>query len=160
MEKLNTVELLHEIAEDMKPTITAKKIELVVTIPKTLPGILGDKYRLSQVLKNLLVNAVKFTDNGSITIGAKKKGDHVLIFVEDTGIGISKNELKKVFTKFYQAYTGDDRKNEGTGLGLFICREILQKHKGKIWVESQLGKGSKFVIQLPYIHKMTVDFKS
>ena len=80
-----------------------------------------------------------------------------MITVTDTGIGISKDELKKIFNKFYQAYTGDDRKNEGTGLGLFICKEILHKHSGDIWAESQLGKGSKFIIKMPYIHKMVLD---
>ena len=120
---------------------------------------MGDKYRLSQVLKNLLVNALKFTDKGSIGITAKQKKDFILISIADSGIGISKDDLKKIFNKFYQAYTGYDRKNEGTGLGLFICREILQKHKGKIWAESQIGKGSTFHVEIPYLHKMVVNLK-
>jgi signal transduction histidine kinase len=111
---------------------------------------------LSQVLKNLIINAIKFTDHGSITIGAEEKDGHILIWVEDTGIGISNNELNKIFTKFYQVYTGDDRKNEGVGLGLFICKEIVQKHHGEIWAESKLGEGSRVYIKLPYIHKMVV----
>jgi signal transduction histidine kinase len=111
-------------------------------------------------LKNLVGNAIKFTDIGSIRLEADKKKDHILISITDTGIGISDEELKKVFTKFYQAYSGDDRKNEGVGLGLFICREILKKHNGDIWAESQLGKGSSFKVKLPYIHKMVVDLKN
>jgi len=160
MEKLDTVEILEEIVEDMKSTIERKNLQFITKIPKNLPAIVGDKYRLSQVLKNLLVNAVKFTDHGSITVGARKKEDYIVIWVEDTGVGVSESELKKIFTKFYQAYTGEDRKNEGTGLGLFICKEIIEKHNGKIWAESKLRKGSKLLIQLPYIHKMTVGFKS
>jgi len=152
MEKLDTVEILDEIVEDMKATIEKKNLQFITKIPRNLPASMGDRYRLSQVLKNLLVNAVKFTDHGSITIAAEKKEEYIVISVEDTGIGISEGELKKIFTKFYQAYTGDDRKNEGTGLGLFICKETIEKHNGKIWGESKLGKGSKFVIQLPYIH--------
>ncbi len=152
MGKLDTVEILDEIVEDMKATIEKKNLQFITKIPRNLPAIVGDRYRLSQVLKNLLVNAVKFTDHGSITIAAGKKEEYIVISVEDTGIGISEGELKKIFTKFYQAYTGDDRKNEGTGLGLFICKETIEKHNGKIWGESKLGKGSKFVIQLPYIH--------
>jgi len=121
---------------------------------------MGDRHRLSQVLKNLLGNALKFTDHGYIGIEAQKRDDHILIIVSDTGVGISKDELKKIFNKFYQAYTGDDRKNEGTGLGLFICREILQKHDGEIWVESELGKGSQFFVKLPYLHKMVVNIST
>lgn len=159
IEKLDPSAILHEVAEDMKPAITNKNLKFIIDIPKDLPGIMGDKNRLSQVLKNLLGNSLKFTDNGSIAIKAKKKEEHILISIKDTGIGVSSDELKKIFTKFYQAYTGDDRNNEGTGLGLFICKEIIGKHNGKIWAESQVGKRSKFIIQLPYIHKMMVDFK-
>jgi PAS domain S-box-containing protein len=159
IEKLDPSAILHEVAEDMKPAITDKNLKFIIDIPKDLPSVMGDKNRLSQVLKNLLGNSLKFTDNGSIAIEAKKKEEHILISIEDTGIGVSSDELKKIFTKFYQAYTGDDRNNEGTGLGLFICKEIIGKHNGKIWAESQVGKGSKFIIQLPYIHKMMVDFK-
>jgi PAS domain S-box-containing protein len=160
MEKINPVDLLNEIAEDMRPAITNKKLEFQLNIPKTLPHIIGDKIRLSQVLKNLIGNALKFTDTGFIAIHAEKKDDHLLISVEDTGIGISKDEIKKIFAKFYQAYTGEDRNNEGTGLGLFISKEIVKKHNGIIWAESDIGKGSRFIIQLPYIYKMTVDFTS
>ncbi len=159
MEKLDTIKILNEIIEDMKPVIEKKNLKFITNIPNDLPSIMGDRYRLSQVLKNLLVNAIKFTDHGFINIEAEKKDDHILISVKDTGIGISKDEIKKIFNKFYQAYTGDDRKNEGTGLGLFICKEIVQKHNGEIWAESKLREGSKFTIKLPYLHKMLVDFK-
>jgi PAS domain S-box-containing protein len=160
MEKLDPVELLTEIAEDFRPTITNKKLEFCVNVPKTLPHILGDKNRLSQVLKNLIGNAIKFTDYGSITLEAEKKENHIIITVKDTGIGISKDEVKKLFTKFYQAYTGEDRNNEGTGLGLFISKEIVKKHKGIIWADSEVGKGSRFVVELPYIYRMTIDFNT
>ncbi len=157
MEKLNPIEILNEIAEDMKPIIEVKNIKFIINIPKVLPNLMGDKHRLSQVLKNLLVNAIKFTDNGAITLEAVKKDKCIEIIVRDTGIGISKDELKKIFNKFYQAYTGDDRKNEGTGLGLFICKQILHKHNGILWAESELGRGSSFHIELPYLHKMVVN---
>jgi PAS domain S-box-containing protein len=157
MERLETLEILNEIVEDMKAPIEKKGLKFLTKIPNNLPNIMGDRHRLSQVLKNLLGNALKFTDNGYIGIEAQKKEKHLLIIISDTGIGISKDEVKKVFNKFYQAYTGDDRKNEGTGLGLFICKEILHKHEGDIWVESELGKGSQFIIKLPYLHKMVVN---
>ncbi len=153
MEKLNTVEVLNEIVEDMKPAVAGKHLDFVAKIPKDLPCILGDRNRLSQVFKNLLVNALKFTDNGSITIRAEEDKGHIKIYIEDTGIGISEDEVQKIFQKFYQAYTGPDRKNEGVGLGLFICKEIIGKHNGKIWAESKLGKGSKFIVRIPCIKK-------
>jgi len=153
MEKINPIELLNEIVEDMRLMITNKKLEFRVNIPEQLPYIIGDKNRLSQVLKNLIGNSLKFTDSGFIALEVEKKDNHLLIAVEDTGIGISNDELKKIFTKFYQAYTGEDRNNEGTGLGLFISKEIVKKHNGIIWAESKIGKGSRFVIQLPYIHE-------
>jgi signal transduction histidine kinase len=160
MEKIDLVELLNEIVEDMRPAIMNKKLEFRVNIPSPLPHIIGDKNRLSQVLKNLFGNSLKFTDCGYIGLNVEKKDRHILIAVEDTGIGISKGELRKIFTKFYQAYTGEDRNNEGTGLGLFISKEIVKKHNGEIWAESEIGKGSRFIIQLPYVYKMIVDFKT
>ena len=160
MEKIDLVELLNEIAEDMRPAIVNKKLEFRVNIPSPLPHIIGDKNRLSQVLKNLIGNSLKFTDCGFIGLEADKKDNHILITVEDTGIGISKDEIRKIFTKFYQAYTGEDRNNEGTGLGLFISKEIVKKHNGEIWAESEIGKGSRFIIQLPYVYKMIIDFKT
>ncbi|HVP99939.1 MAG TPA: PAS domain-containing sensor histidine kinase, partial [Candidatus Thermoplasmatota archaeon] len=158
MEKLDPIELLREIAEDVRPAITNKKLEFRLSIPVTLPHVVGDKIRLSQVLKNLIGNALKFTDTGYIALEAEKKDNYILISVADTGIGISQGELKKIFTKFYQAYTGEDRNNEGTGLGLFISKEIIKKHNGNIWAESEVGKGSRFIVELPYVYKMTVDF--
>ena len=160
MEKIPIVEILDEIAEDMKASVENKGVKFITNIPRNLPSIMGDRHRLAQVLKNLFINAIKFTDCGSISINAEQKKDYIIIEVKDTGIGISNDEVKKIFNKFYQAYTGNDRKNEGTGLGLFICKEILQKHNGDIWVESQIGKGSSFFVKLPYLHKMVVNLKN
>ncbi|HIH00276.1 MAG TPA: PAS domain S-box protein [Thermoplasmata archaeon] len=160
MEKIDLVEFLNEIVEDMRPAIVNKKLEFHVNVPSPLPHIIGDKNRLSQVMKNLIGNSLKFTDCGYIGLTVEKKDNHVLIAVEDTGIGISKDEIRKIFTKFYQAYTGEDRNNEGTGLGLFISKEIVKKHNGEIWAESEIGKGSRFIIQIPYVYKMIVDFKT
>lgn len=149
MEKIDSVKILDDAAEDMKPAIKNKNLKFIKEIPKDLPGIFADKYRLSQVLKNLLGNAIKFTDYGSISLKASIEENYLLVSVEDTGVGISSDELKKIFAKLYQAYTGEDRKNEGAGLGLYICKEIIRKHKGKIWAKSEIGKGSSFFIKLP-----------
>ena len=151
MEKLNLVEILDEIVEDMKPAVESKNLTLNNSITRKLPHILGDRYRLEQVLKNLIINAIKFTNQGAITIDAEKEDGNILIFIEDTGIGINNKDIKKIFTKFYQANTSNDRNSEGTGLGLFICKEVIERHNGKIWAESKLDKGSKFVVEIPYI---------
>jgi len=149
MEKIQPINFLTETIEDVEPIIKKKKLILVKKIPNKLPYILGDKCRLEQVIKNLLGNAVKFTDKGKINIEAYEINDKILIIIEDTGIGISNYELDKIFTKFYQAYTGNDRKCEGTGLGLFISKEIIKRHNGKIWAESKIGVGTKFFIEIP-----------
>jgi len=151
MGKLNIADIINEIAEDMRPAVENKNLGFKIHLADNLPHIMGDHYRLSQVLRNIVGNAIKFTDHGYISIEAKKEGEYIIISIEDTGTGISEGELKKIFSKFYQAYTGNDRNNEGTGLGLFICREIVEKHDGKIWVESTLRKGSKFLIKLPSV---------
>ena len=151
MEKMDALDLLKTAAEDMRVAAEKKNLKFVTDAPKTLPAILGDPRRLSQVLKNLLGNAIKFTDYGSITLRAKIQENMLLISVEDTGIGISQDEVKKLFSKFYQVYTGPDRKNEGAGLGLFISREIARRHSGDISVKSESGKGSTFTIHLPIL---------
>jgi len=151
MGKLNIADILNEVAEDMKPAVENKNLEFKIHKPDNLPHILGDRCRLLQVLRNIIGNAIKFTDNGYISIEAEREENYILISIEDTGTGISNEELKKIFRKFYQVYMGNDRNNEGTGLGLFICREIIEKHNGKMWAESKLRKGSKFLIKLPSI---------
>lgn len=151
MEKISLNKILNEIVEDFRLDVEAKKLDFIIKISNNLPFIYGDKFRLSQVFKNLIGNAMKFTDNGSITVEAKKLDKNAMITIKDTGIGISKDETNKIFTKFYQSYTGHDRKNEGTGLGLFISKEIIDKHNGKIWAESENEKGSEFHVKLPIL---------
>ena len=151
MEKLNIIKVLKEISEDMRPIIEGKNLNLIVNIPNDLPYVFGDKYRLEQVFENLLINAIKFTNDGSIKINAKKEEEKIVIVVEDSGIGIDKSDLKRVFTKFYQVNTNNDRLIEGTGLGLYICKEIIKRHNGIISAESKSNKGSKFIVKIPYI---------
>ncbi len=116
--------------------------------------IFADEQKIRQVLLNLLSNAFKFTpDSGSITVKARKvhdEGDFVEISVEDTGIGISDNDQKKLFHAFQQLDSSVSKKQQGTGLGLSLCKKIIELHGGRIWVESEKGKGSifKFVIPL------------
>ena len=151
MKKMDSSELMNTIIEDMSPCIQQKNLTFNVLVPENLPEIFGDYHRLEQVLKNLFTNALKFTDEGSISFEAVVESDKLIISVSDTGIGIDPDELDLIFEKFYQADTAESRKHEGTGLGLFICNEIIHKHKGTITAESIAGKGSTFTITLPVL---------
>jgi len=136
--------------------IKEKNQKFTIDIDEKIPhNILSDEKRLTQVIENLLDNAIKFTPaEGSIALRAKNTDDKVNHFflqleVEDTGTGIPENMLQRVFEAFEQADGGHDRKYGGTGLGLAICKKIIEMMGGKIWVESKLGEGSKFVFLVP-----------
>ena len=126
-----------------------KGLGIITDIEDDLPEILADKDRFIQVVINLLSNAVKFTDKGDITIRAKSSGDFVLISVSDKGMGISKDNLNKVFEKFKQVGDTLTDKPKGTGLGLPICKQIVEHYRGKIWAESKEGEGSTFYFTAP-----------
>ncbi|MCK5458799.1 MAG: HAMP domain-containing histidine kinase, partial [Thermoplasmatales archaeon] len=153
MKRVSPNEFLDEIAEDLKPVVEKKNLEFQKDIPSDLPPILCDSHRFMQVIRNLIINSVKFTDKGFIRLSATIEDSWLHICVEDTGIGIRRDELPSIFHKFYQADSGERRQHEGTGLGLFICKEIVKKHHGDITVRSALGKGSMFCVKLPVLVK-------
>jgi two-component system sensor histidine kinase VicK len=119
-------------------------------VTEPLPLIHGDRGKLTQVLDNLLGNAIKFSPNGgTITVRAYPAGKEVQIDVIDQGIGIPADKLEKIFERFYQVDGSSKRRFPGTGLGLAIVRRIVEGHNGKIWVESEEGKGSTFSFTVP-----------
>ncbi|HWI16230.1 MAG TPA: ATP-binding protein [Vicinamibacterales bacterium] len=126
-----------------------KRLRLVKDIDPTLPVVTGDRDRLIQVAINLISNAVKFTDAGTITCRATRQGQSVVVSVVDTGVGIAPADQPKVFERFKQVGDTLTDKPKGTGLGLPICREIVEHHGGQVWVESEIGKGSTFSFSLP-----------
>jgi signal transduction histidine kinase/DNA-binding response OmpR family regulator len=126
-----------------------KGLRAVTEVAPGLPAITGDRDRLIQVVINLISNAVKFTSEGSITLRATRDGGMLVVSVTDTGMGIAPADQPKVFERFKQVGDTLTDKPKGTGLGLPICREIVEHHGGKIWVESELGKGSTFSFSLP-----------
>jgi signal transduction histidine kinase/CheY-like chemotaxis protein len=128
-----------------------KKLNLVREIDPDLAAVNGDQDRLIQVVINLISNAVKFTDSGSITLSARLNGSEIVVGVTDSGIGIAPGDQAKVFEKFKQVGDTLTDKPKGTGLGLPICKEIVEYHGGRIWVESEPGKGSTFSFTLPLI---------
>jgi PAS domain S-box-containing protein len=112
--------------------------------------ILADKYRIYQVLVNLLTNAIKYTPAGKkISVNLKKEKQNVIVSIKDNGIGIKKEQQKKIFERLYQVTDAKEKTYPGLGLGLYISKNIIDRHKGKIWVESEPGKGSTFYFSLP-----------
>jgi signal transduction histidine kinase len=141
-----------------------KPLELEVDVDASIPPIQGDRDRLVQVMVNLLSNAVKFTAEGSVTCHARLKNSHpdaqnadsqeILISVQDTGIGIAPDDYDKVFEQYVQVGERPPDAPQGTGLGLPICKEIVEHHGGRIWVESTPGEGSTFFFTLPVSDEM------
>lgn len=158
MEMVGIGEVASASIESLKHRTEEKGISIINNIPEDLPYISADKDRLQQVFSNLIDNAVKFTDKGGkINIEAKyisavdgEKDDFVEVRVIDTGIGIAPKDYEKIFDEFQQIDTFySPRKTGGVGLGLAITKKIIEQHHGRIWVESQLGKGSQFIFVLP-----------
>ncbi len=148
----NTEEAIEAATEMFIGKASEKNLEILVDIDTDIPvELVGDQFRLGQVLANLLGNAVKFTEkSGVITVSAdlvKKSRDEIFLkfTVQDTGIGISQDHLKKLFHPFTQADTSMSRKFGGTGLGLCICKKLVELMDGLIWAESEIGKGSRFI---------------
>jgi len=148
--------LLAEVAERAIAATTSlfdqKNVKLIRKIDNDIPVIIGDQDKLIQVVINLFSNAVKFTEKGSVTCSLYKKDNEVILSISDTGIGIAPQDYGAVFEQFKQV--GGDTltdKPKGTGLGLPICKEIIEHHHGRIWVESEIGKGSTFSFALPFI---------
>ena len=135
-------------------------VELVREIPAHLPPVVADADRIVQVVINLISNAVKFTDSGQITIAVEKEWSSLVIQVRDQGTGISEADQKVVFDKYKQVGDVITDKPTGTGLGLPISKEIVEMHGGKIWVESQLGKGSTFAFSMPLATVEDTNFSS
>ncbi len=132
-----------------QPMIKTKEIDLTYDIPENLPYVIADENRLQQILHNLLGNAIKFTEKGSVQLSAEVVEENVAIKITDTGIGIPKDKHKSIFKSFEQADGGISREYGGTGLGLSVTKQLVKLHGGKISVESEPGKGSVFSFTLP-----------
>ncbi|ALF51639.1 ATPase [Nostoc piscinale CENA21] len=153
MQPLDPGELLDWATTATAALFETNGLHLVSEIDSGLPQIVGDRNRLLQVLINLISNAVKFTQAGTVTCSVKQQHEGVCISVIDTGIGIAPEDQPKVFEKFRQVGDTLTDKPKGTGLGLPICKQIVEHHGGKIWVESEPGKGSAFSFLIPIYTK-------
>ena len=114
-----------------------------------MPIGLGDEQRLTQVLLNLVGNAIKFTDAGEVRVTAKAVNGHFVLSVTDTGPGIPQEHQERIFEHFHQVDSSLTKAKGGTGLGLAITKDIVEMHGGRIWVESTIGKGSTFQMEIP-----------
>ncbi|RDV14604.1 histidine kinase [Pontibacter diazotrophicus] len=144
-------EVVKESVEALERLIEEKGITLVVDVQQNLPPLLADRDRLIQVLVNLISNAIKFCnpEQGEITVSGYWIDGQVKVNVMDNGKGIDQESQEQIFDKFYQARNQNIRKPEGSGLGLAICKKIIVSHKGRLWVDSEPGKGAKFSFTLP-----------
>ena len=148
-EKIDMAASVNRVVLSVRPLAEKKELTLAVEIGEGLDTVIGDVRRVEQVLLNLLSNAVKFTEKGSIRVNCVVENGECLTSVIDTGIGIKPEDLERMFNPFYQIDTGLSRKYEGTGLGLFICKRLLELMGGRIYVKSIPGEGSIFAFTLP-----------
>jgi len=149
MKRGSIAALIDDVVKVMLPIAKARNLALERSAPPDLPDMIFDPDKLTQVMINLINNAVKFTDAGSVTVRVSREGDSAGVSVEDTGVGIKKEDLPKLFQDFSQLDEGRARKKGSTGLGLAISKKIIEGHGGRIWVESEPGKGSRFKFRIP-----------
>ncbi|WP_340818679.1 response regulator [Methanolobus sp. WCC4] len=150
IEEFDVGESLSEIRAIISPLAKKKDIGMVIELVPENIWIKADKGKFKQIIYNLLSNAIKFTDDGgSVGVSVTKKDDHILFNVTDTGIGISVEDQKKLFKAFTQIDSSSCRIYEGTGLGLVLVKTFIELHGGKIWIESECGRGSSFLFELP-----------
>jgi signal transduction histidine kinase len=152
---ISIVRAISEVAEGMKPEFDGKEIELVLRIAPDLPTLAGDEAKIKRMITNVLGNALKFTPKkGVVEVNASATEKEVIIKISDTGIGIPKDKLEKIFDKFFQVDSSLTREYGGIGMGLTIARQIAEAHGGSIRAESEgPGRGSTFVITLPILGK-------
>ena len=142
-------DVVHGVYSAVEPLANGKKLAFKIDVPPNLPPARGDDRRLTQVLLNLVGNAIKFTDTGEVTVKAAASNGAYTISVRDTGPGIAEADQMKIFDEFQQADSTQTKAKGGTGLGLAIAKRIIEMHGGKLWVESSLGAGSTFSFTVP-----------
>lgn len=158
--KVNSTELIEECIKVMKPMAAAKNLKMGSDTPVECIYLKADSGQVKQVLINLLNNAIKFTQQGGITVGVAAREQFAEFFVTDSGEGIFPEEQEKIFDEFYRVLDNVPNRPMGTGLGLSICKKIVEFHEGRIWVESSIGKGSTFRFTIPLFtaeHLQTIE---
>ncbi len=150
MDYFSFTDMLSEAVAYISPRAKDKDISINLATEPGIDRIRAAREYIQETIANLLANSIKYTPrNGKIDINASDKGNSVLIEIKDTGIGIPEDEISKVFEEFYRASNAKGIERDGTGMGLAIAKQVVKRHNGKIWVESEQGKGSTFSIILP-----------
>lgn len=158
-EEIDVTQLLHEVYQEQLPAAKAKDLALNLDLAPRLGRVLTSRLYLSEILQNLVSNAIKYTSSGSITIAAKVEGDRLRLSVSDTGIGISKADQKHVFEKFFRSEDYRTRETSGTGLGLYVVSKLARKIGTNVSLASRLNHGSTFSFSLPTIQPAGVATK-
>ncbi len=152
VERCDLAAIVQDVVGQLRHQARAKKIKLRERIARKMPPVVGNPHRLTQVATNLVSNAIKYTpDGGRIKVTIRPQEGDVVVMVEDNGAGIAPDELEHMFERFYRTLEARNSGVEGTGLGLSISKSIVEKHGGRIWVESEWGKGSTFYFALPAV---------
>ncbi|MBU2574590.1 MAG: hybrid sensor histidine kinase/response regulator [Elusimicrobia bacterium] len=147
---LNLLSVVQDVRARVEIAAQKRNISFAVQVPPVLPPLAGDDARIGQVIQNLCTNAIQYTnEGGQVTIMVESAPDSVVVGVIDTGIGISKEDLPRVWERFFQTEEAQKMRQAGFGLGLKIAREIVQRHGGEMGIESELGVGSRFFFHLP-----------
>jgi len=150
LEAVDVCEVIDEIVDEFRPVFIKDRLRVKVEVENDLPPAMADYKGLRHVLRNLVSNAIKFNrEGGEICIEARKMGDMIEVCVSDTGIGIPEDKLEKIFERFYQIDSSPTRRYGGTGMGLAIVKEVVEAHGGRVTVESELGRGSRFCFTMP-----------
>ncbi len=142
--------IVYDVVDQLSPTVRSRGQSLTLNLPPGLPNIIADSLRIEQVLVNLLSNAAKFTpQGGSISLSADAQNGYIVIEVQDSGPSIPLEEQHKVFQPYYRLKAANREQIPGVGLGLALCKHLVELHGGRIWMESQQGKGNTFAFSLP-----------
>jgi signal transduction histidine kinase len=149
IDRLDITKLITEVVRNLQVGAKEKNIYLTYDPPGFLPHVLADDDKIREILINLIGNAIKFTSEGGVSVRSKLEGDYVIVSVQDTGTGIHKEHFDLLFKKYSQLKTDYTKTIGGTGLGLYICKKIIEGLGGEIWLESEVGKGSVFYFSLP-----------
>ncbi|MDI7276016.1 MAG: ATP-binding protein [Anaerolineae bacterium] len=148
-EEVDPAALVQEAVDTARSLAEVRGLRLEVQIEPKLPRLMIDPTRIRQVLFNLLNNAARFTEQGTITVNVRRQGDEVVFAVADTGVGIPAKDIPRIFDEFRQVDEGIRRRHGGAGLGLAISKRFVELHGGRIWAESEVGRGSTFSFALP-----------